>query len=112
MTFTSEDKRRIVDRISSINNDEQYSQVCKIFFDDKKLKYKNKNEEISLDLNRVSNKTLNKVQLYLDSIEYKEFKIIKNKTEKEKRVYKLSNYERNILNQRNKKKAKLKNELA
>jgi hypothetical protein len=110
--YTRDDRKHIVESIENLKNNEDYVAIFEILTDDTANSYTQNSNGVFLNLSAVSDDTLDSISKYLN-------KVNKNRTEKieidvdiipnaanakSDRTYKLSNYEKNILKQRNLKK--------
>ena len=110
--YSCEDRKHIVDLIGNLKKDEDYIKIFEILTDDDANSYTQNSNGVFLNLSVVSDKTLKKVELYLSKMNRKKINEIEMDTDvipnvntsKNDRAYKLSNYEKNILKQRNLKK--------
>lgn len=110
-TYTHQDRENITHRIESLKNQEDYIAIFNILTSDKKVNYTQNSNGVFLNLSLISNKTLSKVDEYIKKSISKNKKedpyivIPKSSTQrKTSRAYKRSNYEENIIRQRNLKK--------
>lgn len=110
--YSYEDRKHIRESIENLRNDDDYVAIFEILMDDPSNTYSQNSNGIFLNLSVVSDNTLDKITKYLKKINKKRFNEIEmdvdiipnsNVTKSEK-MYKLSNYEKNILKQRNLKK--------
>ena len=110
--FNRDDRKHIAEQIENLKNDQDYIAIFEILMNDKSNTYTQNSNGIFLNLSSVSDRTLDKISEYLKKINKHHRKqeeinidIIPNDpTFKNNRIYKLSNYEKNILKQRNLKK--------
>lgn len=110
--YSHDDKKHIRESIESLKNDEDYVAIFEILTDDPSNSYSQNSNGIFLNLSVVSDNTLDKISKYLKKINKKCFNEIETDVDvipngniyKNERMYKLSNYEKNILKQRNLKK--------
>lgn len=110
--YTHDDRKHIVKLIENLKNDEDYVAIFEILMDDDANSYTQNSNGIFLNLSVVSDETLNRILKYLkkvnkskaNSIELDVDIIPMSGSSKSERTYKLSNYEKNILKQRNLKK--------
>lgn len=110
--YSRDDRKHIVESIENLKNDQDYTAIFEILTSDDNILYSHNSNGIFLNLSNASDKTLEKIQKYLKKANTKrgaeestETEIIPNVyPNKNERVYKLSNYEKNILKQRNLKK--------
>lgn len=110
--YTRDDKKHIVESIENLKNDQDYVAIFEILTSDDNILYTPNSNGVFLNLTSASDKTLDQIQKYLKKATRKravdtetETEIIPNAySSKNERVYKLSNYEKNILKQRNLKK--------
>ena len=112
--YTRDDIKHINSLIENLKNDADYNMIFEILTNDPAtvLTYHPKTKETCLDLAVLSDKTLSKILAYLNKIN--DTKIIEIEvdtdtipnitTSNKTRTYKLSNYEQNIIKQRNLKK--------
>lgn len=110
--YTREDRKHIAELIENLKNDEDYVAIFEILTDDSANSYTQNSNGVFLNLSAVSDDTLDKISKYqkkvnrkkMDQIEV-DVDVIPNAiAQKSDRTYKLSNYEKNILKQRNLKK--------
>ena len=110
--YTRDDKKHIVECIENLKNDKDYVAIFEILTRDDNILYTPNSNGVFLNLTSASDKTLDQIHKYLKKATSKrttdteaETEIIPNAySSKNERVYKLSNYEKNILKQRNLKK--------
>jgi CRISPR/Cas system CMR subunit Cmr4 (Cas7 group RAMP superfamily) len=110
--YSHDDRKHIRSLIENLKNVKDYEKIFEILTADDSNSYTHNSNGVFLNLSSVSDKTLNRVYRYLKKInkrtssteEVDDFNIIPSENENEK-AYKLSNYEKNILKQRNLKKA-------
>ena len=110
--YTRDDRKHIVESIENLKNDQDYVSIFEILTSDDNILYTPNSNGVFLNLSSASDKTLDQINKYLKKVIRKraidvetETEIIPNAyTSKNDRVYKLSNYEKNILKQRNLKK--------
>ena len=110
--YSRDDRKHIVESIENLKNDEDYVAIFEILTDDTNNSYTQNSNGVFLNLSAVSDNTLGKIIRYLKKINKKRVKqtevdidtIPNGNVSKNDRTYKLSNYEKNILKQRNLKK--------
>jgi hypothetical protein len=111
--YSNDDRKHIRSLIENLKNVKDYEKIFEILTADDSNSYTHNSNGVFLNLSSVSDKTLNRVYRYLKKINKRnfstenvddDFNIIPSENENEK-AYKLSNYEKNILKQRNLKKA-------
>src|SRR5437879_2801123 len=110
--YARDDRKHIVQSIENLKNDEDYVAIFEILTDDSANSYTQNSNGVFLNLSAVSDTTLDKISKYLNKINKKRAGQIEvdidvipsGNTSKSERAYKLSNYEKNILKQRNLKK--------
>ncbi|MEM3062067.1 MAG: hypothetical protein QW303_00785 [Nitrososphaerota archaeon] len=110
--YSHDDRKHIAHMIENLKNDSDYVAIFEILMDDANSSYTQNSNGIFLNLSKISDKTLDKVKKYLRKINRKKIVEIEvdhdiattSSTDKKDRTYKLSNYEKNILKQRNLKK--------
>lgn len=110
--YSRDDRKHIVESIENLKNDEDYVAIFEILTDDTANSYTQNSNGVFLNLSAVSDGTLEKIRRYLKKINKKKINQIEvdidvipnGNTSKNDRVHKLSNYEKNILKQRNLKK--------
>lgn len=110
--YSHDDKKHIRESIESLKSDEDYVAIFEILTNDSSNTYSQNSNGIFLNLSVVSDNTLDKISKYLKKINKKRFNEIETDVDvipngniyKNERAYKLSNYEKNILKQRNLKK--------
>lgn len=110
--YSRDDRKHIVESIENLRNDEDYVAIFKILTTDDASSYTQNSNGVFLNLSSLSDPTLDRVSKYLRKIN----RIRSSKVEVDvdiipngdisnnDRAYKLSNYEKNILKQRNLKK--------
>lgn len=110
--YSRDDRKHIAESIENLKNNEDYATIFEILMDDTANSYTQNSNGVFLNLSSVSDKTLNSISKYLRKINRKKLNeievdvdvILDNETSDNDRTYKLSNYEKNILKQRNLKK--------
>lgn len=110
--YLRDDREHIANLIGNLKKDEDYIAIFDILTDDKSTSYTKNSNGVFLNLSAVSDETLDKVKKFLKKTNKgKNFEsemdtdIIPNvNTYKNDRTHKLSNYEKNIIKQRNLKK--------
>ena len=110
--YSRDDRRNMVRIIENLKNDEDYVAIFEILTDDPSITYTPNSNGVFLNLSTVSDSTLKKIKTYLKHIDTNRHAlsdddsdiISANINTKPDRAYKLSNYEKNILKQRNLKK--------
>jgi len=110
--YSRDDRKHIVELIENLKNDQDYVAIFEILTDDTVSSYTQNSNGVFLNLSTVSDATLEKINKFLQKINKKranqievDVDIIPNGSIcKNDRTYKLSNYEKNILKQRNLKK--------
>ena len=110
--YSRDDRKRIVESIENLKNDEDYVAIFEILTDDQGILCTPNSNGVFLNLSTASDGTLERIHKYLKKINKKKTEhvevdvdIIPNSNvSKNERTYKLSNYEKNILKQRNLKK--------
>jgi len=110
--YSRDDRKHIVESIDNLKNNEDYVAIFEILTDDSANSYTQNSNGVFLNLSAVSDNTLEKITKYLrkinknkvNEIEVNTDVIPNGNTSKSDRAYKLSNYEKNILKQRNLKK--------
>lgn len=110
--YTHDDRKHIVKLIENLKNDEDYVAIFEILMDDEANSYTQNSNGIFLNLSVVSDGTLNRILKYLKKVNKSKVNNIEldvdiipmYNSSKNERTYKLSNYEKNILKQRNLKK--------
>jgi hypothetical protein len=111
--YTRDDRKHIVEQIETLKNDADYVAIFEILTDDTANSYTQNSNGVFLNLSAVSDSTLDRINKYLNKVNKKkiaeievDIDIIPNASNilKTDRAYKLSNYEKNILKQRNLKK--------
>ncbi|MEM0354097.1 MAG: hypothetical protein QXW79_00810 [Thermoplasmata archaeon] len=110
--YSHDDIKHLAHKIENLKNDNDYVAVFEILMDDPNSSYTQNSNGVFLNLSKLSDKTLDKVKRYLKKIDRKKVEEIEvdhdiattNSTNKKDRTYKLSNYEKNILKQRDLKK--------
>lgn len=110
--FTRDDRKHIVESIENLKNDDDYKAIFEILTDDESILYTTNSNGVYLNLSIASDFTLERINKYLKKINKKKMNEIETdvniipyaNTTKNDKTYKLSNYEKNILKQRNLKK--------
>lgn len=110
--YTHDDRKHIVESIDNLKNDEDYVAIFEILTNNNSNSYTINSNGVFLNLSAVNDNTLDEISKYLNKINKKridnievDIDIIPNtNASKINRAYKLSNYEKNILKQRNLKK--------
>lgn len=110
--YTRDDRKHIAELIENLKNDEDYVAIFEILMDDSQSTYTQNSNGVFLNLSSVKDETLDKISKYLEKINKKrgdqiemDVDVIPNSNSfKNDRTYKLSNFEKNILKQRNLKK--------
>ena len=112
-SYSRDDRKHIVECIETLKNDEDYVKIFEILTCDQKNSYTQNSNGVFLNLSKSSDETLDKITSYLRKVERRnkkkqEIEIdidpVYENSGYEQRAYKLSNYEKNILKQRNLKK--------
>lgn len=110
--YSRDDRKHIVELIENLKNDSDYVAIFEILVTDVKNAYTVNSNGVFLNLSVVSDVTLDKISKYLKKVNKKRISqievdvdIIPNVNDNMvDRTYKLTNYEKNILKQRNLKK--------
>ncbi|AGC01978.1 hypothetical protein H012_gp482 [Acanthamoeba polyphaga moumouvirus] len=110
--YSRDDRKHIVESIENLKNDKDYVAIFKILMNDSANSYTQNSNGVFLNLSLVSDDTLDQISKYLKKINKTKKKYIDLDVDvipnydisKNERVYKLSNYEKNIIKQRNLKK--------
>ncbi|AEQ32737.1 hypothetical protein [Acanthamoeba polyphaga mimivirus] len=110
--YSRDDRKHIVESIENLKNDKDYVAIFKILMNDDANSYTQNSNGVFLNLSLVSDNTLDDISKYLRKINKIKKKHIEVDVDivpnydmsKNDRVYKLSNYEKNIIKQRNLKK--------
>ena len=110
--YSREDRKHIVELIENLKNDEDYVAIFEILMEDNSNSYTQNSNGVFLNLSVVNDKTLLKIRKYLRKVSKKREQEIEvdvdviptDNITKIDRAYKLSNYEKNIIKQRNLKK--------
>ena len=110
--YSRDDRIHVVQLIENLKNDEDYGAIFEILTDDAAILYTPNSNGVFLNLSSASDKTLDRISKYLKKVNKKredeievDIDVIPNvSNSKNDRAYKLSNYEKNILKQRNLKK--------
>lgn len=110
--YSHDDRKNIVRLIGNLKNNEDYVAIFEILTSDPVSYYSTNSTGVFLNLSTTSDETLNKVNKYIQKVTRKrktevktDYDIIPNSDySNNDRTYKLSNYEKNILKQRNLKK--------
>lgn len=110
--YTRDDRKHIVESIENLKNADDYVAIFEILTNDDSSLFTHNSNGVFLNLSSVSDATLEKITKYLKKVNKKktneievDVDIIPNSNIiKNERIHKLSNYEKNILKQRNLKK--------
>lgn len=110
--YSHDDRKCIAQSIENLKNDEDYVAIFEILTEDDSNYYTQNSNGVFLNLSVVSNQTLGKIKKYLEKIKKAKYDqneisidtIPNTGPSKNNRQYKLSNYEKNIIKQRNLKK--------
>uniref|UniRef100_A0A6C0LRM6 NET domain-containing protein n=1 Tax=viral metagenome TaxID=1070528 RepID=A0A6C0LRM6_9ZZZZ len=109
--YSHDDRKRIVKEIEGLKNDTDYIAIFEILTESENSYTQNSNG-VFLNLSKVNDKTLDKINKYLCKVNKRKISQIDVKIDiipdsqllESERTYKLSNYEKNILKQRELKK--------
>lgn len=107
--YSHEDRKQITQLIENLKNDEDYVAIFEILTDDENNKYTKNSNGVFLNFSTVGDDTLDRITKYLKKINKKKSNQIEVDTDvipigniyKNDRTHKLSNYEQNIIRQRN-----------
>ena len=110
--YDRDDRIHIVQQIENLKNDEDYNAIFEILMGDPEISYTPNSNGLFLNFTSANDKTLDKISKYLRKVNKKQQNEIEVDVDvipnthntKSDRTYKLSNYEKNILKQRNLKK--------
>ena len=110
--YTRDDRKHIVESIENLKNDEDYVAIFEILTNDNASSFTQNSNGVFLNLSTISDDTLEKINKYLKKNNKKRTNQIdvdidinpSGNVSKEDKIYKHSNYEKNILKQRNLKK--------
>ncbi len=110
--YTRDDRKHIVTLIENLKNDDDYVAIFEILTDDPSNICTRNSNGVFINLSVVNDNTLNKITKYLTKTHNKKMTEIEVDTDTipnivyphKNRTYKLSNYEQNIIKQRNLKK--------
>lgn len=110
--YSRDDRKHIVQLIENLKNNEDYVAIFEILMEDASNSYTQNSNGIFLNLSVVTDTTLEKINKYLNKVNKRkenqidvDVDVIPNADDdKNARAYKLSNYEKNIIKQRNLKK--------
>jgi hypothetical protein len=114
--YSRDDRKHVVECIENLKNDKDYVKIFEILTNDDSNSYTHNSNGVFLNLSVVSDSTLDEISKYLRKIDKQNKKkateievdidVIptNNNSRNDSRAYKLSNYEKNILKQRNLKK--------
>ena len=112
--YSRDDRKHIVQSIENLKNDEDYVAIFEILTDTTNNSFSQNSNGLFLDMSSVGDGTLDRIVKYLNKVNKKisganqidvDVDVIPNQyISKSDRAYKLSNYEKNILKQRNLKK--------
>jgi len=115
--YNRNDRKRIVESIENLKNDDDYVAILEILTRDSTNSYTQNSNGVFMNISTVSDRTLDHVLKYIESANQR--KIHDDDTDNDNdvniifngsnnlnmdRIYKLSNYEKNIIRQRNLKK--------
>lgn len=110
--YSTEDRKYLVQTIENLKNEKDYVAIFEILVNDDVSSYTVNTNGVFINLSIVKDETLDKIKKYIAKINKKKINeihvdidiipnIYNNKSE---RTYKLNNYEKNILKQKNLKK--------
>ena len=110
--YTREDRKHIVEIIENLKNNDDYVAIFGIITDDETTTHTKNSNGVYFNLTTMKDSTLDKINAYLNKVNKRQLSTFELEidsipclgSEKKTRTYKLSNYERNILKQRNLKK--------
>lgn len=111
--YSRDDRKHIVESIEGLKNDKDYVAIFEILTDDPSNTYSQNSNGVFLNLSIVNDKTLDKICKYIKKVNRNKPEPIKNEidlfpidngSKHVIRTHKLSNYEKNIIKQRNLKK--------
>jgi len=109
--YSHDDRKYIAQQIENLKNDEHYTAIFEILTSDDSNSYYHNSNGVFMNLSEMSNKTLSKIKRYLDKIKKSEkdyeadYDVIPNTGSMiSNKPHKLSNYEKNIIKQRDLKK--------
>ena len=110
--YSRDDRKHIAQTIENLKNDEDYVAIFEILTDDTGNSYTENSNGVFLNFSTVGDETLDKIIKYLKKVNKKrsnqidvDVDVIPNgNSYKNDRIHKLSNYEQNIIRQRNIKK--------
>lgn len=110
--YSIEDRKYLVQTIENLKNEKDYATIFEILIDDDVSSYTVNTNGVFINLSIVKDETLDKIKKYIAKINKKKINeinvdidIIPNiYNNKNERTYKLNNYEKNILKQKNLKK--------
>jgi hypothetical protein len=110
--YSRDDKEHIANLIGNLKKDDDYAAIFDILTDDNSTSYTKNSNGVFLNLSAVSDETLDRVKKYIKKVSKGKNNEIEMDTDiipnanfsKNDRAYKLSNYEKNIIKQRNLKK--------
>lgn len=110
--YTRDDRKQIAESIENLKNNEDYGAIFEILMDDTEKSYTQNSNGVFLNLSVVSDETLFKIKKYIkklnknkaDNVEIDTDMIPNSNILDDDRTYKLTNYEKNIIKQRNLKK--------
>ena len=110
--YSRDDRKHIAESIENLKNDEDYRAIFEILMDDSANSYTQNSNGVFLNFSAISDETLARIKKHLKKVNKSrdneievDIDVIPNgNTFKNDRAYKLSNYEKNILKQRNLKK--------
>lgn len=109
--YSHEDRKNIARSIENLKSDKDYKKIFNILMNDKSNTYSQNSNGVFLNLSVIEDGTLRKITKYIYNLNKNkiteietEIDILQGDDILNERTYKLSNYEKNILKQRNLKK--------
>ena len=110
--YSNNDRENITHMIGNLKNIDHYTEIFEILKCDKNIEYTECSGQICLNMSVLTDRTLDKIVKYLkENCKQEKTKqirkkksVVEKKSKETKRIHKLSNYEKNILKQKNLKK--------
>lgn len=106
--YSRDDRKQVMKRIESLKDEEDYNNIFDILNEDESNVWTSNSAGVFIDLSIVHNKTLDKIEKYLNKVDKKNQKYLdldvdvlpQSTADSSDRTYRLSNYEQNIIKQR------------
>lgn len=110
--FSYDDRKNMVESIENLKNNDHYLAIFTIISSNKNTVFTQNSNGVFLDLTNLTDKTLTRINRYLNKINHDKLQEIHTDNDRipclsndeSEKTYKLSNYEKNIIKQRNFKK--------